>query len=253
MRRIIDRLRRALPGARFCLADPNRRSALRQAGGLDRGVDAGRHLRCGRRRRGGCHVTRPCHDARRRFGGRSCPRRRHHQASHRLLEIGTVRADARWRRNLAQAGQPGRLLAILGQHHLRGRGHVQARQRHFPQGLGFGAVVDAGVRRARADLQRPRLPELPSEGRARPPAGGLGRRDLDVPAPGPAGRDGRGEGGRRRPPGAELSRPGLWRAIAGPCRAGAARRRQDGDQLRRAAGDAEGRHGRFRCASPPMP
>ena len=71
-----------------------------------------------------------------------------------------------------QAGQPGRLLAFLGQHHLRGRGHLQARQRAVPQGLGVVALLDAGVRRARAALQCARLPELPSEGRARPSAGG---------------------------------------------------------------------------------
>ena len=122
----------------------------------------------------------------------------HHQAGRRFLEIRAVRADARRRRHVAQAGQPGRLLAFLGQHHLRGRGHVQARQRHFPQGLGVGAVVDAGVRRARSDLQRARLPELPSEGRARPSAGSLGRRDLDVPATGAGGRDGKRR--RRRSP-----------------------------------------------------
>ena len=252
MRRTIDRLRRALPGTRFRPARPGPMlPRRRQAGVVGSDCRVGGHFRRGRRRRRRRHVARSCHDPRRHFGCRSCPRRRDHQAGHRLLEIRAVRADAGRRRDVAQAGQPGRILAILGQHHLRGRRYLQARQRHLPQGLGVGAVLDAGVGRAGADLQRARLPELPSEGRARPSAGGLGRRDLDVPAAGPAGRDRRGEGGGRRPQGAQLPRPGLWRAVAGSGRAGAARRRQDGDQLRRTAGDAARTAPWSRCASQP--
>ena len=53
----------------------------------------------------------------------------------------------------------------------------------FTQGLGGGAVLDAGVGRARAAVQFARLPELPSEGRPRPSADGRGRRRrVDVPA-----------------------------------------------------------------------
>ena len=246
MRRIIDRLRRTLPRAHFRPARPEPASS--------RACGSQYRLATGDWRRGsgravdaappGLATTRDdisAADLARVAGD--------HQAGHRLFEIRTVRADAGRRRNLAQAGQPGRLLAILRQHHLRGRGHVQARQRPLPQGLGVVAVVDAGLRRARADLQRARLPELPSEGRARPSAGRPGRCDLDVPAAGAGRRDRGREGGGRRPSGAELSRPGLWRAIAGPRRAGAARRRQDGDQLCRAAGDARATARWFRCAS----
>ena len=228
MRRSIATLRRALPGAHDCPADLHE-SALRQRPDADSPACARLHFQC--RDRGCRRPVGSRHHARRRFGRRSRAGRGHHQAGRRFLEIRAVRADAGRRRHVAQAGQPGCLFALLGQHHLRGRGHVQARQRHFPQGLGFGAVVDAGFRRAGSDLQRARLPELPSEGRARPSAGSLGRRDLDVPAAGAGCRDGRGEGGGRRPQGAELPRSGLWRTAAGPRRAGIGRRRQDGDQL----------------------
>ncbi len=104
-----------------------------------------------------------------------------HPADRRFFQARAVRADAGRRGHLEKARQSGRVLAFLGQHHLRGRRHLQARQRHVPQAVGVVAVLDAGVRWPRAVVQRPRLPELPSQGRARPSAGGPHRRDLDVP------------------------------------------------------------------------
>ena len=66
----------------------------------------------------------------------SRPRRGDHQADHRLLQARTVRADAGRRGHVAEARQPGRFLAFLRQHHLRGRRHLQARQRAVPQSSG---------------------------------------------------------------------------------------------------------------------
>ena len=145
--------------------------------------------------------------------------------------------------------EPGRLLAILGQHHLRGRGHVQARQRLFrkvwvsaPSSTqasdGLGPLFNARA------CQSCHL----KDGRGHPPEG-ASRRHLDVPAAGAAGRDGRGEGGRCRP---QRCSTFPTRSMAGNCRTlpcRACRRRQDGDQLRRAAGDARATARSFRCAS----
>ncbi len=139
---------------------------------------------CGRRHAGAC---RPPHHPHRSDAERPRPRRGHHQADHRLLQARAVRADAGRRRHVEEAPQPGRLLAVLGQHHLRGRRHVQARQRAVPQALGVVAILDPGIRRARAAVQCARLPELPSEGRPRPSAGGQSptrpRCSCGLPAP----------------------------------------------------------------------
>ena len=143
------------------------------------------------------------------------PRRGDHQADHRFLQARAVRADAGRRRHVEEARQPGRLLAILRQHHLRGRRHVQARQRAVPQALGVVAVLDAGLGRARAAVQRARLPELPSEGRPRPSAGRQCRRHLDVPAAGARRRDRGGEAGAS--PTAPCS-TSPTRSMAGSCR-----------------------------------
>ena len=49
---------------------------------------------------------------------------------------------------------------------------TSSRQRHLPQAVGVGAVLHPGLRRARPAVQCALLPELPSEGRPRPSAGG---------------------------------------------------------------------------------
>ena len=85
----------------------------------------------------------------------------------RLRRAGAVRGAARRGGDLGRAGRRQRLLALVGQHVLRARARLQGRQRLLPQALGDGAVLDAGVGRARAALQRARLPVLPPEGRAR--------------------------------------------------------------------------------------
>ncbi len=54
---------------------------------------------------------------------------------------------------------------------------LQARQRALSQNVGVLAVLDAGVGRARAALQRALLPALPPEGRARAPALATGDAD----------------------------------------------------------------------------
>ena len=170
MRRAIDRLRRTLRRARHptCLSRQDSRATSWLAVSL--ATRDCRHGSCGFGRRAGRRPALP--PTRDDISAADLARVvADHQADHRFLESRAVRADAGRRRHLAQARQPGRLLAILRQHHLRGRGHVQARQCPFPQALGVVAVLDAGLRWARAAVQCPRLPELPSEGRARPSAG----------------------------------------------------------------------------------
>ena len=169
MRRSIGTLRRALPGAHDCPADQHRAHASAAAGrgsALLALVCISSAAIAGAAGPSGLATTRDDLSAADLARVVAITR-----PADRFLQIRTIRADAGRRRHVAQAGQPGCLFALLGQHHLRGRRHVQARQRHLPQGLGFGAVVDAGFRRARPVLQRARLPELPSEGRARPSAG----------------------------------------------------------------------------------
>ncbi len=131
---------------------------------------------------------RPCHQSHRPDAEGSGARHCHHQADQRFLQARAVRTDAGRRRYVEEGRQQGLLLAILGQHHFRGRGHLQARQCHFPQELGVGAVLDAGIGWARSAVQRAGLPELPSEGRPRPSAGRRQRHHLDVPAAGPRRR-----------------------------------------------------------------
>ena len=149
----------------------------------------------------------------------------HYQTRHRLLQAEILRASSRRRGDVEEKSEPGRLLAILRQHHLRAGRHVQARQRAVPESLGVVSILHAGVRRARPPVQCPRLSELPSEGWARPSAGGQRRRDHHVLPAGSCGRNRRGEAGGRRAKSAELSRPDLWRPIAGPCGARPFRRR----------------------------
>ena len=110
----------------------------------------------------------------------------------RLFQTGILRGNAGGRGDLHKARQSRRFLANLRQSELCGRRPVQARQRPLPQILGLLALLDPCLGRARPPLQCPRLPELPSEGWARPPAGTGGDGGLHVPAPlGPA-KDGGG-------------------------------------------------------------
>ena len=162
----------------------------------------------------------------------------------RLLQGRAVRAAAGRRGDVEEARQPGRLLAVLGQPHLRAGRHVQARQRAVPQALGVVAVLDAGLRRARAAVQRARLPELPPEGRARPSAGRQCRRDVDVPAAGPRGQRRRTNAPRSPADGMRStfrtrSMAAQLQDLAVPGLAGEGRMT---DQLRRDARDAGRRH-----------
>ena len=75
---------------------------------------------------------------------------------------------------IAAASNRERLLAVLGQHDLRARADFKVGNGFF-RNLGDRAVLDPGARRARAALQRPRLPGLPPQGRPRPSAGRAGR------------------------------------------------------------------------------
>ena len=132
------------------------------------------------------------------------------------------------------------------QHVVRARARLQGRQRPVPQALGDGAGLDPGVGRARAALQRARVPVLPPEGRPRAPADRAGRPGgRDVPAAVGAGGARRGGGDLRRHRGLPGDAAGadLWRAAAELRGAGAAGRGADAGELRGAAGDARRRRG----------
>ena len=103
---------------------------------------------------------------------------------HGFRRGGAVGDPVRRLGDLSRRREPQRLLAALGQSELRAARRLLRRQRPVPAQLGDRAVIDPGRRRSGAAVQRARLPGLPSQGRARPPAGGAGQfRGLDVPAP----------------------------------------------------------------------
>ena len=103
---------------------------------------------------------------------------------HGFLRGGAVGEPVRRLGDLSRRREPQRFLAALGQSELRAARRLLRRQRPVPAQLGHRAGIDPGRRRSGAAVQRARLPGLPPQGRARPPAGGAGRlRGLDVPAP----------------------------------------------------------------------
>ena len=113
----------------------------------------------------------------------------------------------------------------------------------FRKTLGVVAVLDPGVGRARAAVQRARLPELPSQGRPRASAAGPDdRAGLDVPAPVGAAADRRRRGGageRRRC--SRIPEPTYGGQLQNFAVPGVAGRRRDADHLRGDAGDARRR------------
>ena len=127
---------------------------------------------------------------------------------------------------------PRRLLGAVCEPLVRGARRFRDRQRDLSARVGDRAVLDPGGRRSGAALQRPRLPELSSQGWPRPPAHGTGRRrGLDVPSPlHPAPDRGRARPDRE-PPGERDSRSDLRRPAAELRDSGPAARGPDGDRL----------------------
>ncbi len=109
--------------------------------------------------------------------GPTCPRRTGRASRRSPLPTADFTKPEAFERMSAGAGtsqatpEPRRLLASCRQSRLRGQGELQSRQRAVPEDLGVGAVLDPGFRRPRATVQRPELPGVPSQGRARTSAG----------------------------------------------------------------------------------
>ena len=141
-----------------------------------------------------------------------------------------------------------RLLPLLRQHGFQARARFQDRQRHLPQELDLGAVLDRCLRRAGPAVQRPRLPELPSEGWPRPSAVLIRcRRPFGLDAGQALGsrRDRRGEGEDRSPSRERASRSDLWRPAPGSRHSGHRGRGQAQDRIRRAPSGACRRRNRL--------
>ena len=116
-----------------------------------------------------------------------------------------------------------RVLAAVGQHHLRSAGRIRDRQRPVPPAVGVGAQLHPQRRRSRTAVQRPCVPALPPEGRTRPSAGKrAGQRGVDAaPALGAAphrcGTRPTRRGPRGGHPRAHLRDPAPGRRGSGPC------------------------------------
>ena len=148
-------------------------------------------------------------EPRRAAGGQAGRPRDPPRAPDRLLGARARRGVARRRGDLAPRGDPQRVLPPLRDAHLCPAARLQGGRRDLPEAVGVGAVVHDVVRRPGPALQRPLLPELPPQGRARAsrrgPVAGRGRHVDAVPGE-RAPRDGRRAprdrggpaGGRRR-------------------------------------------------------
>ena len=149
------------------------------------------------------------------------------------------RGEPRRQRHDAQQHRYARsVLPLLAGHRPRGRSQVQGRQRHLPQAVDLRAVVDDELRRSRPAVQFALLPELPSEGWARPSAGGefpcrYGR--IDVPAPFHSPAERRAKAPARRASRQLDQRADLRRAVAEYRRAGPRQRRPYAHRLHRSS------------------
>ena len=182
-------------------------------------------------------------------GGRAGAHRGGNAAHPGFLQARALRTPAGGRCDGVQAPEPGLVLASLRQHALQARARLPRRQRHLQEDLGVVAELDHVVGRARAALQRARLPALPPQGRPRPPADRRpARRDDADAALHPAADRGRARGPARTPAERHGPRAHLRRAASELLDPGGARRGRHDDRLRGGAGGA----GRRRDGQPPQ-
>ena len=152
-------------------------------------------------------------------------------------------------RDHGAAKRPQRLLPALRQPRPEPAPGLQRGQQFLPQPLGHRPFLHHRARRSGTAVQYQRLPELPCEGRPRPPAGsGRGQRGVDAGTPVDPGRP----CGRQDPvaPGGD-SRADLRRPVAGRRHSRRRPGRQGAGGLRAAEGEVRGRHrGRTAQADP---